>query len=65
MNCSGPGVIYDAITSHDSAYVNNSGQNRYRAVCEELLWVSCYDATADMQYDLLGAFIKSGHLIRL
>ena len=42
--------------------VNNSSQNRDRAVGDVPLCLSRQDASNDIQYDLPGSFIRSGHL---
>ena len=53
---------FDVITSHENVYVNNSWQNRVRAMCKVSLCLSRHDTSADTQNDLPGAFIRSGHL---
>ena len=55
-------IMHDVITGHENIYVNNSSQNRDRAVGEASLCLSRQDASNAMQYDLLGSFIRSGHL---
>ena len=55
-------IMYDIIAGHENIYVNNSSQNRGRAVAEVSLCLSRQDASNDMQYDLPGSFIRSGHL---
>ena len=50
-------IIYDVITSYEKVYVNNSSQNKLRAM--KLDKVSLYlcgdDASTDMQHDLSGS----------
>ena len=58
-------IMYDIIAGHENIYVNNSSQNRGRAVAEVSLCLSRQDASNDMQYDLPGSFIRSGHLTDL
>ena len=55
-------IMYDVIAGHENAYVNNSSQNRARAVDEVSLRLSYHDASTDMQHNLPGSFIRSGHL---
>ena len=55
-------IMYDVITGHENIYVNNFSQNWDRAVGEVSLCLSRQDASNDMQYDLSGSFIRSGHL---
>ena len=57
-------IIYDVIAGHWNVYnyVNNSSQNWARAVGEVSLCLSWYDASTDMQRDLPGSFITTGHL---
>ena len=43
-------------------YVNNSSQNRGRAMGEMSLCLSRQDASTNMQYDLSGSSIRSGNL---
>ena len=53
-------IMYDVITGHQNIYVNNSSQNRGRAMGVVSLCLSRQDALNDMQYDLPGSFIRSG-----
>ena len=57
-------IIYDVIAGHENIYVNNSSDNRGRAVSETSLYLSCTDASTDMQFDLPGSFIRSGSWTR-
>ena len=54
-------IMNDDIIGHKN-YVNNYSQIRDRAVGEVSLCLSRQDASNDMQYDLPGPFIRSGHL---
>ena len=38
---------------------DNSSDSKVRAVCDVSLCLPCHDATADMQYDVPGLFIRS------
>ena len=55
-------MIYEVIAGHENAYVNNSSQNRGRAMDEVAKCLYCQDASTDKQYDLPGPFIRSGYL---
>ena len=55
-------VIIYVITGHENFYVNDSSQNQGRAMGEVSLCLLRQDVSADMQYDLTGWFIRSGHL---
>ena len=55
-------LMYDVIAGHENIYINNSSQNRGRTVDEVSLCLSREDALTDLQYDLPGSFIRSGHL---
>ena len=55
-------IIYDVTTGHESIHVNHSSQNQGRAVGKVSLCLFCQDVSTDMQYDLPGWFIRSGHL---
>ena len=55
-------IIYNVIAGHKNIYVNNSSQKRGRTVDEVSLCLSCQDASTDLEYDLPGSFIRSGHL---
>ena len=46
---------------HGSLYVNNCWQNRVRALCKVSFCLYCHDTTADMQHDIPGLCIRSGH----
>ena len=54
-------IIHDVIAGHENIYVNNSSQNQGRDVGEVSMHLS-QDTSTDMQYDLPGSFIRSGHL---
>ena len=47
-------IMYDVTTGHENIYVNNSSQNRDRAVGEVSLCLSRQAASNGMQYDLPG-----------
>ena len=53
---------YDVIADHENISVNKSSQNRGRTVIEVSLCLSRQCASTDMQYDLPGSIIRSGHL---
>ena len=55
---------YDVIAGHGNVNVNNSSQNRGRAVSEVSLCLSCYNTSTDTQHDIPGPFIRSIPLTR-
>ena len=55
-------IMYDVIAGHENIYINSSSQNRGRALIEVSLCLSHKCASNDMQHDLPGSIIRSGHL---
>ena len=53
---------YITTSRHENVCINNSWQNKARAVCETTLHLSFHDATGNMQHDLSGSYIGWGHL---
>ena len=59
-----PYRLHHVTAGHENMHVNRSSQNRDRAVCEVSLCLSSQGTSTDMQQDLPGRFIMSGHLTR-
>ena len=56
------GEVLLCFTGHENIYVNDSSQNLDTTMGEVLLYLSFQDASNDLQFDLTGSFIRSGHL---
>ena len=55
-------INYDNIVDRENVYVNNSSKNRVWDVGEASFCLFRHGASTDLQHDLSGLFIRSGHL---